>query len=157
MGSFSGKEWLDTVTLGPGVVIKKQSIGVVDNSTGFANLDGVLGVGPVILTNHTVSNTGTVPTVSDNLYAQGTISEEVLGIYYAPVSAPSSDGTLTFGGVDYSKTIGSVAYAPVTTTYPSSYYWGVDQSISYDGETILSTTAGIVDTGTTLILIASGE
>ena len=155
-GSFSGEEWVDTVTLAPGLVIEKQSIGVADNSTGFPSVDGILGVGPVDLTDGTVSNTGTVPTVLDSLYAQGTISEEVLGIYYVPASAPISDGTLTFGGVDYSKAITPVKYVPITTTSPASTFWGIDQSISYGDETILSTTAGIVDTGTTLILIASG-
>lgn len=45
----------------------------------------------------------------------------------------------------------------LTSTYPASEYWGIDQSISYGSETILSSTAGIVDTGTTLVLIASGK
>jgi hypothetical protein len=35
-------------------------------------------------------------------------------------------------------------------------YWGINESITYGSTTILSETAGIVDTGTTLILIASG-
>ncbi|KAJ3554986.1 hypothetical protein NM688_g2824 [Phlebia brevispora] len=43
----------------------------------------------------------------------------------------------------------------LTTTSPASDYWGIDQSISYDGEPILSTTAGIVDSGTTFIYIAT--
>lgn len=36
----------------------------------------------------------------------------------------------------------------VTSTYPASFYWGVDESITYGTTTILSSTAGIVDTGT---------
>ncbi|KAG9312014.1 acid protease [Chiua virens] len=114
-----------------------------------------LGVGPVTLTSGTVSNTNTVPTVSDNLLSQGTISEEVLGIYYVPAAESTSTGTLTFGGVDDSAVTGSVHYASLTTTSPATNYWGIDQSITYGGEIILSMTAGIVDTGTTLILIAS--
>lgn len=43
----------------------------------------------------------------------------------------------------------------MTRTSPASEYWGIDQSISYGSSTILSSTAGIVDTGTTLVLIAS--
>lgn len=36
-------------------------------------------------------------------------------------------------------------------------FWGINQSIRYGSSTpILETTAGIVDTGTTLILMASG-
>jgi hypothetical protein len=45
----------------------------------------------------------------------------------------------------------------VTIAYPASDYWGIDQSISYGSTPILSTTAGIFDSGTTLILIASGK
>ena len=156
-GSFYGEEWIDTVTLGSGLVIKDQSIGVASSATGFTGADGILGIGPVGLTANTVSNTATVPTVSDNLLSQGTISEEVLGIYYVPAAESSSTGEITFGGVDDSITTGSVNYVSFTTTSPASNYWGINQSISYGGTTILSETAGIVDTGTTLILIATGK
>ncbi|KAG1719342.1 aspartic peptidase domain-containing protein [Suillus paluster] len=56
---------------------------------------------------------------------------------------------------DSSKTTSSVNYVPLTTTSPASSYWGIDQSIAYGNSTILSETAGIVDTGTTLIFIAT--
>ena len=121
-------------------------------------LTRVHSVGPTDLTTGTVSNTETVPTVTDNLHSQGTISSETLGIYFEPATEISVDltGELTFGGVDKSKTTGKVNYVPITGTSPASAYWGIDQSISYGGSTILSSTAGIVDTGTTLVLIASG-
>lgn len=45
--------------------------------------------------------------------------------------------------------------SPLTTTEPASYYWGINESITYGTTTILAETAGIVDTGTTLILLAS--
>jgi hypothetical protein len=50
------------------------------------------------------------------------------------------------GGVDKSKITGSVSYTPLTTTSPASEYWGIDQTLSYGGSTILEKTAGIVDT-----------
>ncbi|KAF8547620.1 acid protease [Imleria badia] len=154
-GSFSGEEWTDTVTLGSGLVIENQSIGVASSATGFSGVDGILGVGPVDLTADTVNNTGTVPTVSDNLRSQGKISEEVLGIYFVPASESTSTGELTFGGYDSSVIKSSVKYVPLTKTLPASQFWGINQSISYGGTTILSSTAGVVDTGTTLILIAT--
>ncbi|KAF7795125.1 hypothetical protein EIP86_006272 [Pleurotus ostreatoroseus] len=40
--SFSGTEYLDTVTIGP-LVITNQSIGVASNITGFSGVDGILG------------------------------------------------------------------------------------------------------------------
>lgn len=156
-GFFSGEEWLDTVTLAPGLVIYEQSIGVASSSSGFSPFDGILGVGPVDLTASTVSNTNTVPTVPDNLLSQKKISEEVLGVYFVPASEPSSTGKLTFGGYDSSVITSSVSYVPLTTTQPSSFYWGINGSVKYGSKTILSSTAGIVDTGTTLVLIATGE
>ncbi|KAF9228380.1 acid protease [Gyrodon lividus] len=154
-GSFSGEEWLDTVTLAPGLTIPQQSIGVANKSEGFSNFDGILGLGPVDLTQDSVTNTYEVPTVTDNLYSQGTISQEVLGIYYVPASESNSDGELTFGGYDRSVMTHDVNYVPLTITFPASYYWGIDECISYGNTTILSETAGVVDSGTTLILLAS--
>ena len=156
-GNFSGEQWIDTVTLSPDLVISKQSIGVASTSAGMnPGVDGIIGVGPIDLTNNTVANTDTVPTVTGNLFSQGTISKEVLGVYYIPI-AETGNGELTFGGYDESATSEPVVYVPLTTTSPASKYWGIDQSISYGDDVILSTTAGIVDTGTTLILIATGE
>lgn len=156
-GFFSGEEWLDTVTLAPGLVINQQSIGVALSFEGFTDVNGILGLGPVDLTFGAVSNTSTVPTVSDNLLAQGAISQEVLGINFVPSSESTSNGELTFGGYDDSVITGPVNYVPLTATTPACHYWGFNQSISYGNTTILSSTAGIVDTGTTLILIASGR
>ncbi|KAG1884795.1 acid protease [Suillus subluteus] len=151
-GSFSGEEYLDTVTLSSDLVITGQSIGVASSAPGFNIADGILGVGPTDLTQGTVSNVASVPTVTDNLYSNGTISTEAIGVYFVPGGGA---GELTFGGFDSSKTTSSVNYVPLTTTSPSSEYWGIDQSIAYGNSTILSATAGIVDTGTTLILIAT--
>jgi len=54
------------------------------------------------------------------------------------------------------KHISSLPTSPITSTSPAGNYWGIDQHIEYGTDTmILSTTAGIVDTGTTLILIAT--
>ena len=47
--------------------------------------------------------------------------------------------------------------SPATSTSPASNYWGIDQSLTYGSTSIMDTTAGIVDTGTTLILLPTGE
>ncbi|KAG2117960.1 aspartic peptidase domain-containing protein [Suillus discolor] len=157
-GSFSGTEYTDTITLGTGLTITAQSIGVASTSTGFTAVDGILGIGPLDLTNDTLINepTKTIPTVTDNLYSQGTISQKVVSISFEPTTEKTvTNGELTFGGTDTTKYTGSIAYTPITTTYPSSTYWGINQSISYGSTTILSSTAGIVDTGTTFVYIAS--
>lgn len=47
------------------------------------------------------SGSSTVPTFMENLYTNGIISTEILGISFAPVtgSEPVANGELTFGGV----------------------------------------------------------
>ncbi|KAG1881546.1 aspartic peptidase domain-containing protein [Suillus tomentosus] len=157
-GSFSGTEYTDTITLGTGLTITAQSIGVASTSSGFTGVDGILGIGPLDLTSGTLTNepTKTIPTVTDNLYSQGTISQKVIGISFEPTTSNIvTNGVLTFGGTDATKYTGSIAYTPITTTYPASTYWGINESISYGSTTILSSTAGIVDTGTTFVYIAS--
>ena len=81
---------------------------------------------------------------------------DAVGVFFAPTtSASSTNGELTFGGPDSSKYTGTLSYTSLTSTEPASYYWGINQSIKYGSTSILSTTAGIVDTGTTLTLIAT--
>ncbi|KAJ3727352.1 family A1 protease [Lentinula guzmanii] len=138
-GYFFGYEYYDTVTLSNDLVITNQSIGVADFQQGFTSMDGVLGIGPVDLTDGTILGSlapvTTVPTVSDNLFNQGVISTEVIG----------PDGELIF-----------VIHWPITYTCvtPSSPretdYWGITQSISYGDTEIMASAIGVVDTGTTL-------
>jgi hypothetical protein len=72
-GSFSGTEYIDNVSFG-GLTVSSQSIGSASQSSGFSGVDGIIGFGPVDLTEDTVSNANTVPTFLDNLYIQGSIS-----------------------------------------------------------------------------------
>lgn len=153
-GNFSGKEYLDTITLSS-LTIKNQSIGVANKYQGFIGVDGVLGIGPVSLTKGTVSNTDTVPTIMDNLSRQEPTHSEVLGVYFVPVSEEDPTGTLTFGGWNSSLMTSDITYTPITTTSPACNYWGIDQSITYGNSTILSSAAGIIDTATVLVLIAT--
>ncbi|KAG1784938.1 aspartic peptidase domain-containing protein [Suillus plorans] len=157
---FSGIEYLDTVTFGSGLTIPQQSFGVAATTSGtFGGADGILGLGPIDLTAGTLINepATTIPTVTDNLHSQGTIHREVVSISFEPITVAKEvvNGELTFGGTIRNKHTGPITYTPITTTQPSSRYWGIDQSISYGSTTILSSTAGIVDVGTTYILIAS--
>ncbi|KAF8191217.1 aspartic peptidase A1 [Pholiota molesta] len=158
-GSFSGIEYTDSVTLTSNLVAVKQSIGVASKSSGFTGVDGILGLGPVELTVGTLSpgSESSIPTVTDTLYSHGLINAHTIGISFEPTTVNEViNGEITWGGTDSSKFTGSIAYMPLTTTFPASGYWGIDSSIRYGkSKTILSSTAGIVDTGTTLILIAS--
>ncbi|KAH9046277.1 aspartic peptidase A1 [Lactarius hengduanensis] len=146
-GSFSGTEFTDTVTIGPGLVIPAQSIGVASNSTGFDGFDGILGIGPVDLTLGTLYpdiNTS-IPTVTDNLFSHGTITSNLVAVSFEPTTTTSvKNGELTFGGTDSTKFTGTLTFIPGTTTFPASEFWGIKESIRYGASTtILSTTAGI--------------
>ncbi|KAG6840770.1 hypothetical protein C0991_004555 [Blastosporella zonata] len=158
-GSFSGTEYTDTVTIASGLVISGQGIGVASSSSGFSGTDGILGIGPTILTQGTLSpaTSTLIPTVTDNAFAKGLITANQIGISFQPTTVEEVvNGELSWGGVDTSKFTGSITYTPVTTTSPASFYWGINQSIRYSTSTsILSSTAGIVDTGTTLLYIAT--
>ena len=116
---------IDSVSLQSGLSIHNQSIGVAYTSNGLPHqVDGILRIGPVDLTAGAVQDTSRVPTVTDNLSSQKKISSEIIGISFNPTtSLSSSNGELTFGGVDQSKYTGSITYTPITKTSPSKHYW----------------------------------
>jgi hypothetical protein len=111
--SSIGTEYTDTVTLGSGLTITQQSIGVASTSTGFTGVDGIVGIGPLILTEGTLTDeqSTTIPTVTQNLYTQGTIAAEVVGVSFEPTTSQEvTNGELTFGGTDATKYTGTLAY-----------------------------------------------
>ncbi|KAI0279623.1 aspartic peptidase domain-containing protein [Russula aff. rugulosa BPL654] len=153
-----GTEYIDTVTIAPCVVISHQSIGVASNATatGFKPLDGLLGLGPRDLTLNTTfpDNSTIIPTVTDNLVKQGTIKRNIVAFYLVPSNSTSDinvNSELTFGGTNRSNYIGDITYHNLTKKSPANRYFGVDASFQYGNETILNTSPGIVDTGTTFI------
>ncbi|KAJ4464715.1 family A1 protease [Lentinula lateritia] len=148
-GEFSGTEYIDKVTLTSALVITSQSIGVASSSEGFEGTDGIIGIGPDTLTEDTVSGVSTVPTVTDNLFTQGTIAEKVVAISFEPTTTDEvTNGELFFGGTDSSKFTGAITY-----TTKSGDYWGITQTVTYGSTTIQSSLSGIVDTGTTLLYL----
>src|SRR6267154_3355877 len=103
-----GIEYTDTLTLGSGLVITEQSIGVgsITRTAPLNGADGILGLGPLDLTLGKLVNapTTTLPTVTRNLWAQDTISDEIFSIFFEPVtSAAILYGEIAFGGADTSK------------------------------------------------------
>ncbi|KAJ3776837.1 family A1 protease [Lentinula raphanica] len=155
-GEFSGTEYIDEVTLSSSLVITSQSIGVASSSEGFNGTDGILGIGPDDLTKGTVSGVSTVPTVIDNLFNQGTISEKVVAISFEPTTSEEvTNGELTFGGTDSSKFTGDITYTLVLSiiSRQTGNYWGITQTLTYGSTTLQSSLSGIVDTGTTLLYI----
>lgn len=132
------------------MTVSSQGVGAATSATGFSGVDGIIGFGPVDLTEGTVggsSSTTLVPTFMDNLYKQGSIvcllkshrfyvscltpiflsffrqSTETLGVYFKPESGSDTDdsnGELTLGGVDTSKYTGTLTYFAKSNTSPYS-------------------------------------
>ncbi|KAI0797341.1 aspartic peptidase A1 [Irpex lacteus] len=157
-GGFSGTLVTDQVTLG-NLVIKNQAIGVANNSIGFDGVDGILGIGPTALTQGTTKpSSAEIPTVVDTAARERVIASKYVGIYFQPpTNASEVNGVLTFGHADSSKFTSPLYEIHITSKYPANQYVGIDQSITYGskGTVILSKTSGIVDTGTTLILLST--
>lgn len=109
------------------------------------------------MTANTVSGSNSsFNTVVDTAAASGLIPKRQVGLFIAP-QASTAQGTITFGGADTSLTSGDVSFVPVSQDSEAGQFWGIDQSISYGGQQLLSTTSGIVDSGTTLFLLPDGE
>ncbi|KAG2364324.1 aspartic peptidase domain-containing protein [Suillus spraguei] len=147
--SFSGPIFYDTVTLGGGLTVTWFQIGVASTWSGFREGEhGILGIGPETCHAELSRMTG---------MARSRISRNVVGIFFQPVTRePDSQfGELTFGGTDSTKHVGNIAYTPITATLPSSRYWGINQRITYGQTPILGFTAGVIDTGTTLLYLSS--
>ncbi|KAI0733299.1 aspartic peptidase domain-containing protein [Fomitopsis betulina] len=159
-GSFSGTEYLDTVTLASGLSITQQSIGVASKSSGFTGVDGILGIGPEDLTEGTLTNEPDtlIATVVQNAYKQGLISTQEIGVAFAPTTSTSdANGVITFGGIDSDYYTGSITYVDVVSSSDSEAgdYVGITQSVSYGSTSLFSDATGIVDTGTTLLYFPS--
>jgi len=119
---------LDQVTLAPQLVITNQSIGDATSSSGFEDVQGILGLGPAGLSKGTLLSApdSLIPTVMDNAVSQGLIKHKVFGISFAPstkeddtseppyfavmmiVTKTLEDGVITFGGIDPSAVSASV-------------------------------------------------
>ncbi|KAJ8469970.1 hypothetical protein ONZ51_g8640 [Trametes cubensis] len=156
---YIGLEVLDTITLANGLTLTNQSIGTALAAKGFDGFDGILGIGPWDLTcgSFPTDLDKCVPTVTDNAWVAGFLDKYEIGISFRPSQQMEQiNGELTYGDVDRIKYKGYIRYVPMTTAPRASEYVGYDQSITYgDQGIILDTSSGILDTGTTLILIAT--
>ena len=110
---MNGDVYSDTVIFDGNIRITEQSIGVAraPNIPNVKGADGIMGLGPVALTQGTVTNQPmtTIPTVTQNLYTQGTISQELFSLSFQPMGTNAiTFGALTFGAIDprYTGAIG---------------------------------------------------
>ena len=61
--------------------------------------------------------------VTDNLFAQGIITEDLVSVSFEPTSVPEIvNGELTFGGTDSSKFSGSINFVYVPAAFVVKYW-----------------------------------
>ena len=151
----------DSFSFTPSLSISAQSLGSATHTEGFPpNIDGILGLGPTELTTNTVQGREQVPTVMDNLYNEGKISKRVFGIGFKPVTISEGTGKgvgISFGEVDNEAFNGDISYASIPDSGPASAFWGLHASFSYKDQSIQSRQSGILDTGTTLVLLSTSS
>lgn len=158
------------------VYIKNQLFGVADDkSTPKAkrwrdkNMRGIFGIGPRSLNKKKIESNDEedheTPTIVDNMKDQGLISEHVIGIYFKLPNEGEMPPFYT-SNVDSSSDVGTVKGelhfgAPKKSLFNMQSlreikaikrgllknYYGIVLKLSYNGETIMDASPGIIDTG----------
>ncbi|KZP19960.1 hypothetical protein FIBSPDRAFT_1045193 [Athelia psychrophila] len=126
--------WTSALARLTGVTVAALSIDVATTSSGFTSVDVTIDFGPVNLTENTVTDVIKALTLLNSLKSWGSITLEVLGIYYAPEYC-SDDGdangelTLSRPTSKFSFTIGEAVFSLTLAEYsiPTSQYgvWGL--------------------------------
>lgn len=146
--SASGILGSDLVNVG-GISVR-QTIGLATKEStqfGSSPQDGLFGLGF-----NTIESVSGVKTFMDNAIAAGLLSQPVISVFLPSVRRNGGvGGEYLFGGIDSSKYSGSLTYVPVT----KQGYWQVlIQDASYNGASLGQTSQGIIDTGTTLVIVS---
>jgi len=144
-GPVSGNWSVDTANVG-GFDIDAQRFAEVKDASGLGiaykagHFDGILG-----LAFDTISIDKT-PTPFKNLMDQGKIDEGKFAFYLGSEDGPT--GELTIGGYDKTKFTGDLTWVPVSR----QGYWQLElDDVSAGDKSYASKTAGIVDSGTSLL------
>ncbi|KAG0201985.1 hypothetical protein BGX28_005338 [Mortierella sp. GBA30] len=145
--SASGILGSDIVNVG-GISVR-QTIGLATKESsqfGSSPEDGLFGLGF-----NTIESVSGVKTFLDNAIAAGVLAQPVVSVFLPSVRRNGGvGGEYLFGGIDSTKYTGSLTYVPVT----QKGYWQVlIQDASYNGASLGQTSQGIIDTGTTLVIV----
>ncbi|KAG9069094.1 hypothetical protein KI688_009989 [Linnemannia hyalina] len=137
----------DLVSVG-GISVR-QTIGLATKESsqfGSSPEDGLFGLGF-----DTIESVSGVKTFLDNAISAGVLAQPVVSVFLPSERLFNGQGgEYLFGGIDSTKYTGSLTYVPVTT---KGYWQILVQDASYNGASLGQTSQGIVDTGTTLIIV----
>ncbi|KAF9923356.1 hypothetical protein FBU30_006572 [Linnemannia zychae] len=145
--SASGILGSDMVNVG-GISVR-QTIGLATSeSTQFGSSpeDGLFGLGF-----NTIESVSGVKTFLDNAIAAGALASPVVSVFLPSERRNGGvGGSYLFGGIDSTKYTGSLTYVPVT----QQGYWQIHISdATVNGVSLGQSSEGIIDTGTTLIIV----
>ncbi|KAF9574924.1 hypothetical protein EC968_004925 [Mortierella alpina] len=147
--SASGILGSDIVNVG-GVSVR-QTIGLATaESAQFARSpeDGLFGLGF-----NTIESVSGVKTFLDNAIAAGALSQPVVSVFLPSYRRNGGvGGEYLFGSIDSTKYTGDLTYINVS----DRGYWQIPMDdITYNGKSLGQASEGIVDTGTTLVIIST--
>jgi hypothetical protein len=147
----SGFLSIDTTSVG-GLDVKGQSFAEITDPSGLGAAfavgpwDGILGMAWEKI------SVDDLETVFGNMVKQGLVKDQVFAFYLSteenPPLPPLHKGELTIGGIDPSHYTGDLMYEPLT----SETYWQINmKSLSLGGDSISTTMAAVLDTGTSIL------
>lgn len=140
--TVSGEQFTDTVTIS-GLTVDTQTLGAASQySSGFESsnfpADGLMGMGFQSISEYNA------PPVFQSLISAGQTDK---GVFAMKLAADGSE--LTLGGLNSELYTGDVTYVPVS----QEGYWQTNfDALNVGGQGVVSSTACIVDSGTTLVI-----
>ncbi|KAF9141912.1 1,3-beta-glucanosyltransferase [Linnemannia schmuckeri] len=146
-----GRKW--SISYGDGSTASgikvRQTIGLAtaeSSQFGSSPADGLFGLGF-----DTIESVSGVKTFLDNAMAAGALAQPVVSVFLPSERRFNGHGgEYLFGGINSSKYTGSLTYVPVT----QEGYWQISiDDAGYSGQSLGQSSQGIVDTGTTLIVL----
>jgi hypothetical protein len=145
-GPVSGTYATDTLSLADDISVDAQTFAQVDNTEGLGvvygsgKFDGILGLAFPVL-----SQDPEAKTVMDNLVSQKKLKNGMFAFYLGT----DSDGELTLGGYDQDRFTGDINWVNLLK---ASYWVSPIDQVKFGSDVVSgSKTAGIMDTGTSLL------
>jgi len=120
-------------------------------------LDGLMGLGPTGWTLGLLHpDTDMIArTITDNLFHEHQIKQQVTVSLFPSNSTPVENGELTFGGVDTDRCTGEINYFPLAKSDPANAFWSAESAFYYGEELLFNNAPGVFDTGTVLFGLAT--